>query len=83
MVFDETSRFLDRMNSLGLNEENNTLISNELEVTLPLDLSQIMLPDISSRRLDKDYYDEFMQIVEYENPLRKFTFNKALISTNY
>ena len=71
------------MNSLGLNEENNTLISNELEVTLPLDLSQIMLPDISSRRLDKDYYDEFMQIVEYENPLRKCTINIFSILTDW
>ena len=40
------------------------MISNELEVTLPLDLSEISLPDPSLRKLDKDYYDEYIEIID-------------------
>lgn len=43
------------------------LISNELEVRLPLDLEEIRLPDPSLRNLDADYYDEYIEITDDEN----------------
>lgn len=53
-------------------DEVNALISNEFELTLPLDVEKITLPEVSQRKLDKDYYDEYMEIIEYVNPIRKF-----------
>jgi hypothetical protein len=52
-------------------EEAHALISNEFELTLPLDIQKITLPKMSQRKLDKDYYDEYMEIIEYINPIRK------------
>ena len=40
------------------------LISNELEVLLPLNLEEIDLPDPALRNLEKDYYDEYIEISE-------------------
>ncbi len=40
------------------------LISNELEITVPLDLSEINLPDPALRKLDKDFYNEYIEITE-------------------
>ncbi len=45
-------------------EEAHALISNEFELTLPLDIQKITLPEMSQRKLDKDYYDEYMEIIE-------------------
>ncbi len=53
-------------------DSRNALISNEFEITLPLDIDKITLPELSQQRLGKDYYDEYMEIVEYANPIRKF-----------
>ena len=60
---------------VGSNDEYNALISNEFEITLPLDLDKITLPEASLRRLDKEYYDEYIEIVEFENPIRKLKFH--------
>ena len=44
------------------------LISNELQVMLPLDLSEIQRPDLaSSRKLDEDFYDEYIEIVDADD----------------
>lgn len=43
------------------------LISNELEVILPIDLDEITLPDPSLRKLENDYYDEYLEIIETED----------------
>ena len=43
------------------------MISNELEVILPIDLSEITLPDPSLRKLEKDYYDEYIEVGESES----------------
>ena len=51
------------------------LISNELEVLLPLNLNEISLPDPALRDLDKDYYDEYVEISEiYDQGMLKFSF---------
>ena len=42
------------------------LISNELEVVLPLYLSEIKLPNLTQQTLDKDYYDEYIEYVDHE-----------------
>ena len=42
------------------------LISNELEVVLPLYLSEIKVPDSVHKNLDKDYYDEYIEYVDHE-----------------
>ena len=38
------------------------LISNELEVVLPLSLEEISLPDPLLRNLDEDFYNEYIEI---------------------
>ena len=43
------------------------MISNELEVILPIDLTETTLPDPSLRKLDKDYYDEYIEVGESES----------------
>ena len=43
------------------------LISNELEVVLPLYLSEIKLPESKHRTLDNDYYDEYIEYVDHED----------------
>ena len=63
-VFKETGKLVNE-------EEAHALISNEFELTLPLDIQKITLPEMSQRKLDKDYYDEYMEIIEYINPIRK------------
>jgi hypothetical protein len=50
---------------INLKDGSVPLISNELEITLPLNLSEINLPDQSLRKLDKDYYNEYIEIIEY------------------
>ena len=42
------------------------LISNELEVVLPLYLNEIKAPDSIHKTLDKDYYDEYIEYVDHE-----------------
>lgn len=42
------------------------LISNELIVMLPLDLSEIKRPHEAVRKLDPDFYDEYIEIVDAE-----------------
>jgi hypothetical protein len=42
------------------------LISNELEVVLPLYLNEIKVPDSIHKTLDKDYYDEYIEYVDHE-----------------
>ena len=46
---------------------SSPLISNELEVMLPVDLDEITLPDPSLRKLENDYYDEYIEIVETDD----------------
>ncbi len=58
-------------NKLRGDKDYNALISNEFEITLPLDIEKITLPDPTQQRLGKEYYDEYMEIVEYANPIRK------------
>ena len=53
------------------------MISNEFEITLPLDLEKITLPEMDQRRLGKEYYDEYMEIVEYANQIRKPLFDRV------
>ena len=43
------------------------LISNELEVVLPLYLTEIKVPETIHRNLDKDYYDEYIEYVDHED----------------
>ncbi|CAF0781764.1 unnamed protein product [Brachionus calyciflorus] len=43
------------------------LISNELEVILPLNLNEISLPDSNLRNLEKDFYDEYIEITDLES----------------
>lgn len=59
-------------------DEVNALISNEFELTLPLNIEKITLPEMSQRKLDKDFYDEYMEIIEYVNPIRKFNSSTLL-----
>lgn len=46
----------------------NPLVSNEIEVTLPLFVSEIKLPEQKQRNLDSDYYDEYIEYLEYKEP---------------
>ena len=43
-------------------------MSNEIEVTLPLFVSEIKLPEQKKRNLDSDYYDEYIEYLEYKEP---------------
>ena len=43
------------------------MVSNQLTITLPLDLSEIILPDPDQRKEDNDYYEEFIIIQEGEH----------------
>ena len=40
------------------------LVSNEIKLTLPLDLSQISLPDPTLREPNKDLYDEYIVVLD-------------------
>ena len=51
------------------------LISNELEIVLPLDFDEITLPDASMRNLDKDFYDEYIEITDLQSNLEYLNFN--------
>lgn len=50
------------------------LISNELEVALPLYLDEIRLPDPELRKLDKDFYDEYVEVVDYNEAPSKLNY---------
>ena len=43
-------------------------MSNEIEITLPLFVSEIKLPEQKKRNLDSDYYDEYIEYLEYKEP---------------
>jgi hypothetical protein len=43
------------------------LISNELQVLLPLDLTEIRKPEPKMRKLENDFYDEYIEIEEVAN----------------
>ena len=54
------------------------LVSNELEIMLPLNVNEIKLPDPSQRYLEDDFYDEYIEIVDLQSK-SIFLLNKNLI----
>ncbi len=61
-----------------LKDANIPLVSNELTVRLPLDLSRIVLPDRSLRKFNDDFYDEFIEIFDGINEVSHVEPNKIL-----
>jgi hypothetical protein len=45
-------------------EKKAMMISNQLDVLLPLNLSEITLPDPALRKLPADFYDEYIEIFD-------------------
>lgn len=48
-------------------DDSLPLVSNQLEVTLPLNINQITLPDPSLRDLENDFYDEYIEIIDLDS----------------
>jgi hypothetical protein len=60
---------------------NIPLISNELQVMLPLDLSEIERPDLRARKFEEDFYDEYIEIIDAE--YGKLIFKSSFINIFY